>query len=206
MEEVLLWIFFPMIGMLMSYLVNRALKKYVFSSSDARKKILIMTPYYITFSIYMMCAFTLSKNYFYTKLNKNGEKLSTILYSVLMGIIPLITLPLSRYYLLRKARTFQNPMKLRKNQRMVKTEELASPDMTKGERQMRANLIGSRESTGEENMFKVKHKYCADFINALKIWDNQPIIEAYFSSSSKIYNDNELKDIKRLKNRRRMRR
>ena len=71
---------------------------------------------------------------------------------------------------------------------------------------MSNDLMASGESTGDENMFKVKHKYCADFINALKMWDNQPIIEAYFNSSSKIYNDNELKDIKRLKNRRKMRR
>ena len=192
------------------------MKKYVFGAKEnARKRVLILTPIYITVSIYSMVAFTFTKIYFY-QLRLNDETYLTAIYAVSMATLPPVLLFISRFYMLRKARTYMQ-VKLKKNQKLVNTTELGratSPSQAAMMRRMSSNTLGwHRRNTlsstldntamdSEEEGFKIEHKYCTDFMNALKIWDNQPIIDAYFDSTNKIYNEQELKDIKRLKKKR----
>jgi hypothetical protein len=45
-----------------------------------------------------------------------------------------------------------------------------------------------------------------DFVLACKVWSHAPIIEAYFDSNKKVYNTDELKEIRKLRKKRAERR
>lgn len=74
--------------------------------TECRKRILIMTPYYMTIAFYLMLGVPLTKNYIYLLHEKNGG-LVTALYTTIMITFPFIFIVLFRYLLIRRARSVE---------------------------------------------------------------------------------------------------
>jgi len=65
-EEIALWIVAPILGMALAGLAKHLMEKHILGHPECRKRILIMTPYYMTFAFYLMLGVPLTKNFIYT--------------------------------------------------------------------------------------------------------------------------------------------
>mmetsp|Transcript_45185 Transcript_45185/g.59932 ORF Transcript_45185/g.59932 Transcript_45185/m.59932 type:complete len:109 (+) Transcript_45185:396-722(+) len=61
--ELCLWIICPILGMCLAYLAKILLEKHIVNHEHCRKRVLILTPYYMAAASYLMIAFPLTKNY-----------------------------------------------------------------------------------------------------------------------------------------------
>ena len=156
---------------------------------------MIATPIYMTFSSYLMIAVPLTKNYIYSSSNKDLSSLK-IVYIIIMVCFPFIFIIFFRLVLIRRARNVENV----KLQRKAKTGSI-TPDNNAGvlvPREGRLSIprldmsIDSRRTSWllynepqnqeqDEVKLKVDHKYCDDLFLALKFWNNNCIVEAYFN-------------------------
>ena len=105
MMELGLWIVAPIIGMITAYIFKNLVEKHILNHPECRKRILILTPYYMTLTFYLMLAVPLTKNYIHIG---SDSTTYTVLYIVVMVGFPLISLVIFRFLLLRKARTVEN--------------------------------------------------------------------------------------------------
>ena len=156
---------------------------------------MIATPIYMTFSSYLMIAVPLTKNYIYSSSNKDLSSLK-IVYIIIMVCFPFIFIIFFRLVLIRRARNVENV----KLQRKAKTGSI-TPDNNAGglaSREGRLSIprldmsIDSRRTSWllynepqnqeqDEVKLKVDHKYCDDLFLALKFWNDNCIVEAYFN-------------------------
>lgn len=86
--------------------------KYIFNHPECRKRILIITPYYMTVTFYLMLGVPLTKNYIYS-LETDHYDLITATYIILMTLFPFLFLIIFRLLLIRRARNVEN-IKLRR--------------------------------------------------------------------------------------------
>ena len=101
--EVLLWILTPFLSTGLTWICYKLVQKHIFNHPNARKRVVIATPWYITFCLTFMFTIGVTKNY---TANLNSDKRGsdwTITLVVSMIVFPMIVMPLSRYYLLRRA-------------------------------------------------------------------------------------------------------
>ena len=128
-QEIALWVSCPIAGMLVSYSMHKLMKKHIFDSKNARKRVLIMTPYQMTISFYLMFGFALTKSYLYS--NKlEQSRAYTIIYSIFMLAFPFLMLPISRFFLLRKARNLEWVRVKRYQKQKDKTRKMLMKSIT----------------------------------------------------------------------------
>ena len=106
-EELILWIFAPILGMGLATLIKNLLEKHILSHPDCRKRILVMTPYYMTLTFYLMLGVPLTKNFIYAVSVKKNS-MFTIWYAIIMLFFPLFFMVIFRFLLLRRARSAEN--------------------------------------------------------------------------------------------------
>ena len=117
-EELVLWIIAPVLGMVLAYLFKYMMEKHILSHPDCRKRILVMTPYYMTFTFYMMLVVPLTKNFIY-QVENNGSTVQ-ISYMCIVVFFPFIFLIAFRYLLLRRARNVESvKLKRQKNNKDI---------------------------------------------------------------------------------------
>lgn len=112
--ELCLWIIAPILGMLLASCTKTLMEKHILSHSECRKRILIITPLYMTFAFTLMFGVPLTKNFLYTVSNKRDNRY-TILFIVLMVSFPITALVSFRLLLLRRARNVEIVKLKRKN-------------------------------------------------------------------------------------------
>lgn len=107
--ELGLWIVCPILGMLLAYFAKRMIEKHILNHEDCRKRVLIMTPYYMTGASYMMIAAPLTKNYIHNhdEASDMGIKVYTSFYIIYMSVSPIIFLIIFRFMLIRRARNVE---------------------------------------------------------------------------------------------------
>ena len=105
MMELGLWIVAPIIGMITAYILKNLCEQHILNHPECRKRILILTPYYMTLTFYLMLAVPLTKNYIHIGSDSTAY---TVIYIIVMVGFPLISLVIFRFLLLRKARTVEN--------------------------------------------------------------------------------------------------
>jgi len=152
--EVLMWVAMPVLGLLMSYFSHILVRKYIFEHSNARRRIIVLTPYYITFCAFIMFFMTLTKNYMEfnenhaSKVNPAQQYHINICWYLIPSIMfPFVTLICSRYYMLRRGRSLNK----------ISIENFAK------------KFMNEKSSTR-----------CPDFLAAICIWNNKPILDVYF--------------------------
>ena len=128
-QEICLWVSCPIAGMLVSYLMHKLMKKHIFESKNARKRVLIMTPYQMTISFYLMFGFALTKSYLYST-RLEHSRAYTIVYSIFMFAFPFVMLPISRFFLLRKARNLEWVRVKRYQKQKDKTRKMLMKSIT----------------------------------------------------------------------------
>jgi len=65
LKELLMWIFMPIVGMIMTYYAHGWVNSNIFNHREARKKIIVLIPYQICFSFSVMFFVVLTKNYYF---------------------------------------------------------------------------------------------------------------------------------------------
>ena len=90
------------------------MEKHILNPPDCRKRILVMTPYYMTPTFYMMLGVPLTKNFIYAVTVKKNSFYS-IWYAVIMLFFPFLFMIIFRFLLLRRARNVENVKLKRKN-------------------------------------------------------------------------------------------
>ena len=95
-------------------LAKHMMEKHIMNHQDCRKRILVMTPYYMTLTFYMMLGVPLTKNFIYATTKKDGS-FFTIWYTCIMLFFPFFFMVIFRYLLLRRARNVEN-VKLKRKQ------------------------------------------------------------------------------------------
>lgn len=106
-EELILWIIAPILGMGLAALIKYLMEKHILNHPDCRKRILVMTPYYMTLTFYLMLGVPLTKNFIYA-VNIKGSSVLTIWYTIIMLFFPLFFMVIFRFLLLRRARSVEN--------------------------------------------------------------------------------------------------
>lgn len=119
--EICLWVLAPIMGMLLAILLQNLMEKYILNHPECRKRILIITPYYMTLAFVLMLGVPLTKNYIYD-IEQNYFEEITIAYAVLMTLFPICTLVIFRFLLIRKARNVEN-VKLRRKIEIEKDQK-----------------------------------------------------------------------------------
>jgi len=107
-----MWVAMPLLGLFTSYLSHIVVRKYIFENKNARRRIIVLTPYYITFCAFVMFFMFLTKNY--TEFNKNHkagilpadevQHINIGWYLAPCILFPFVTLIISRYFMLRRGR------------------------------------------------------------------------------------------------------
>ena len=102
-----MWIFVPIGGMTLAYLFHNLVQKHIFNHPEARRRVIILMPYQMTLTTYLMLAVAVLKNYRFE--TGPSSQISQKLFSPasiipLLIAFPLTMLPIFRLYLLRKAR------------------------------------------------------------------------------------------------------
>ena len=105
MMELGLWIVAPIIGMITAYIFKNLVERHILNHPECRLRILILTPYYMTLTFYLMLAVPLTKNYIHIG---SDSTTYTVFYIVIMVCFPIVSLVIFRFLLLRKARTVEN--------------------------------------------------------------------------------------------------
>lgn len=99
----------PLLGLLLSYLLYKLIKKHIYEHAEAAKRVVKFIPYQVTFSFTLMWYVALMKNYFKSsdfRHSHHDVHYFAILIS-LMVLFPIVALPLTRFYLLRRARNVE---------------------------------------------------------------------------------------------------
>ena len=136
-----MWVAMPCSGLLLTYFSHKLVRKHIFENKNARRRIIVFIPYYITFCGYIMFIMSVTKNF--NQYSKNQHQLNYWAYFVPIIVCPFILLIISRFFMLRRGRDLNK----------ISIENVAS------------KLIKKSVSTK-----------CPDFLSALKIWDNKPIL------------------------------
>ena len=102
--ELCLWIICPILGMLLAYGVKILIEKHILNHEHCRKRVLIITPYYMTMASYLMIAAPLTKNFVRNSADSQTYKICYILFMI---ITPFIFLVIFRYSLIRRARNVE---------------------------------------------------------------------------------------------------
>ena len=114
-QEVILWIIAPVMGMVMAYFAKHLMDKHILNHPECRKRILIMTPYYMTFTFYLMLVVPLTKNFIFETV-ENESHFYEIAYACILVLFPFFFLILFRYLMLRRARNVESvKLKRQKN-------------------------------------------------------------------------------------------
>lgn len=149
-------------GMCLAYVAKVLIEQHILNHEHCRKRVLIMTPYYMTMTSYLMIGAPLTKNY------SQSEKLEvyTALYITFMIIAPFIFLILFRYILIRRARNVE-VVKLRRRIESRKDRRKAHLTSSSSVIDSNATLdtenadLNSATGTKEtESYFKIDTHYC----------------------------------------------
>lgn len=101
--EILFWVCMPMLGLALAYMGHFLVRKYIYEYEKARRRVVVLIPYYITFCSFIMFFMTITKNYNQYNRNHDGSmNLAGLLVPLLL--FPFFALILSRYYMLRRGR------------------------------------------------------------------------------------------------------
>lgn len=173
-----MWVSMPVLGMALSYGVYKAVKKHIYACQDAQQRILRCMPYQITFSFTIMFYVALTKNFIKYETLSNIPFNASPLFFCLMFSFPMIALPLSRYYLLRRARNHDwiSHGRIQKQKQILMENKLRL-------KQNPNNLSQDGQQLSSQ-LFKMESNYSADILAALKFWDSTPLINAYFHSQT----------------------
>ena len=106
-KDLALWIIAPILGMLLAWLCKRLVEKHILSHPESRKRILIATPYYMTFTFYLMLVVPLTKNFIFETIENDGH-FFVWAYGSIVVLFPFIFLVIFRYLLLRRARNVES--------------------------------------------------------------------------------------------------
>jgi len=110
-EEMGMWAITPFLAILLSLLCHSCVKKHIMEHPDARKRVVMLLPWYITLVLWIMFTIVMTKNW--KDLDSAGEsRTDKIILIVLECAFPLIVLPLSRLSLLLRARTLNKSAEL----------------------------------------------------------------------------------------------
>ena len=145
-EELCLWIIAPVLGMALAALAKHLMEKHILNHPDCRKRILVMTPYYMTLTFYMMLGVPLTKNFIYSVTYK-GTGFATIWYTIIMLFFPFLFMVIFRYLLLRRARNVESvKLKRKKNKDSQNKIRDATSSITKSPIQnyLKYSLASSR--------------------------------------------------------------
>jgi len=174
-EEILMWVSMPVLAMALSYGVYKAIKKHIYACQDAQQRIVRCMPFQITFTFTTMFYVALTKNFLKSKTyRKNHSNNFGLIFFCLMFSFPVIVLPLSRYYLLRRARNLD----WISHGRMQKQKQIRLENKLRLKQDPNASPQDGQQMSSQ--LFKMESNYSADILAALKFWDSTPLINAYF--------------------------
>ena len=114
LKDLALWIVAPILGMALASFAKTLIDKHIFNHSDCRKRILIIQPYYMTVTFYLMLGVPLTKNFVYS-VSEKSNSLYTIGYATLMAFFPFVFIVIFRFLLIRRARSAENVKLLRQH-------------------------------------------------------------------------------------------
>ena len=103
LKELLMWIFMPIVGMILTYFAHKWVNKAIFNHPEARKRIIVLIPYQICFSFTVMFFVALTKNYYFFAESREGAPLIGWYFGAIFAF-PLSFLIIARYYMLRRGR------------------------------------------------------------------------------------------------------
>ena len=104
-EEILMWVSMPVLAMLLSFAVYKAIKKHIYLHEDAQQRIVRCMPFQITFTFTVMFYVALIKNFLKSKTYRQShDNHFGAIFVCMMVSFPAVVLPISRYYMLRRAR------------------------------------------------------------------------------------------------------
>ena len=154
--EIMMWLLMPILALGLAWVLHTLIQKKIFKDNRGRHRMIILTPYFISMSFWMMLFFCTTQNF--SPKDSATEFNSYMVYFTVLILAPLILLPAARLYMLRRARNMHHL-----NERTVRpTKE-----------QINAGV----------NKYKMKQRYCRDFADSLKLWNHQVLLDAYFTSS-----------------------
>lgn len=140
----------------------------------------MLIPFIITFSFSTMFYVALTKNFIKAENYRKNYKVRMVLSFVsLLIIFPAIMLPLSRFYLLRRARNLEWVS----NGRHQAEKKCIGEYKQKIKNQNKNNELTDEPSpfVYDPQIFKMESKYWVDFVLACRFWSSKPILDAYFS-------------------------
>lgn len=162
--------------MLLSFFVFYLIKKHIYQSKDACRIIVRLMPLQITATFTVMFYCAIAKNFIKTKSFRHASSINFFEIVVIMFIIfPICVLPITRLYLLRRARNMEWISSGRQQKVLRLKIEQRSNRNSNEEREVSFSL--------NKNLFKMDANYCVDIKNALKFWDTTPLYEAYFPTN-----------------------
>jgi len=175
-DEIIMWVSLPILAMVLSFFVFYLIKKHIYKSKDACRIIVRLMPLQITATFTVMFYCAIEKNFLKTKTFREHSDINFFCIVVIMFIIfPICVLPMTRLYLLRRARNLEWISSGRQQKvRRLRIEQL-SISSSNEEKEVSYSL--------NKNLFKMDANYCVDIKNALKFWDTTPLYDAYFPTN-----------------------
>jgi phosphate/sulfate permease len=128
LEEFTAWFITPYLGMAMTLGCYLLVKKHIFEHPNARKRVVKLIPWYITITTTLMFYIPMFKNYFQFEAWRLKTDWSFPVLSCLLIVFPLLVLPISRWILLRRARSLHKHALM--EQRLQYTNSLEEETMS----------------------------------------------------------------------------
>ena len=105
LEEFFAWFITPYLGMGMTLGCYTLVKKHIFEHPNARKRVVKLIPWYITLTSMLMFYIPMFKNYTHFDKWRHRTEWSLTVFITLLVVFPFVVLPISRWILLRRARS-----------------------------------------------------------------------------------------------------
>ena len=94
----------PIVGITLAYFMHNAVKKHIFEHTQARRRIMILIPWYICFAFTVMFFMSFTQNFIQWNKNRPGRELSWGWYIFSVMLFPILSLVSARLFMLRRGR------------------------------------------------------------------------------------------------------
>jgi phosphate/sulfate permease len=102
--EVIMWIIMPVVGLALAYGMHNLVRKHIFEHEQARRRIMILIPWYICFAATVMFFMSMTKNFIEWNRKRPADQLNWGWYTFSILLFPVVSLVCARWWMLRRGR------------------------------------------------------------------------------------------------------
>lgn len=99
-----MWIAMPIVGLGLAYGLHTLVRKHIFEHPQARRRIMVLIPWYICFAATVMFFMSLTKNFMQWNNNHPESRFNWGWYFFSIIMFPIVSLICARLYMLRRGR------------------------------------------------------------------------------------------------------